>query len=149
MQPSITPMTEADELLPLLRACDLPVADVAPGPLQQFFSLRDESGLLGVVGLELLDTEGLLRSLAIAPAHRGKGLAAHLVAFAEARACAQGIGRLFLLTTTAADYFTRLGYQPTEKAAAPPAIQATAQFAGLCPAASSLLCKSLDGRLRS
>ena len=33
MQPSITPMTEADELLPLLRACDLPVADVAVRPL--------------------------------------------------------------------------------------------------------------------
>ncbi|WP_439859449.1 arsenic resistance N-acetyltransferase ArsN2 [Pseudomonas sp. MBLB4136] len=147
MQPSITPVTEADDLLPLLRACDLPVADIAPSQSQQFFALRDDRGLLGVVGLELMQDLALLRSLAVDPAHRGKGLATELVAFCETRAREQGVQRLFLLTTTAARYFSRLGYQPADKCAAPPAIQATAQFAGLCPASSSLLYKSL-GRPR-
>jgi amino-acid N-acetyltransferase len=143
MKLPITPVTEAEDILPLLRACDLPVADIAPSQSQQFFALRDETGLIGVVGLEFLETVGLLRSLAIAPAHRSNGFAAQLVAFSEAKARDQGVDRLYLLTTTAARYFSRLGYQPLEKAAAPPAVQATAQFAGLCPASSVLLYKTL------
>jgi amino-acid N-acetyltransferase len=143
MKLPITPIHELDDILPLLRTCDLPLADVAPSPTQQFFALRDDRGLAGVVGLELMQDLALLRSLAVDPAHRGKGLAAQLVAFGEANARAQGVERLFLLTTTAAPYFTRLGYQPADKCTAPPAIQATAQFAGLCPTSSSLLYKAL------
>ncbi|UTW06958.1 arsenic resistance N-acetyltransferase ArsN2 [Pseudomonas benzenivorans] len=143
MTPPIAPIDELDDILALLRACDLPVADIAPGPAQQFFGLRDGLGLIGVVGLETMGAVGLLRSVAVAPAYRSQGLAAQLVAFGEARARAQGAEQLFLLTTSAADYFIRLGYRPMEKSKAPPAVQATAQFAGLCPASSVLLCKAL------
>lgn len=78
-----TPLTEPADLLPLLRACDLPVGDIAPGPAQRFFGLRGAGGCIAVVGLEPSGALGLLRSLAVAPAYRGQGVARQLVAYAE------------------------------------------------------------------
>lgn len=67
-----------------------------------------------------------------------------LVGEAERRARAAGVGVLYLLTTTAAGFFERLGYRQTDRAAAPREIAATRQFSGLCPASSAFMVKSLD-----
>ena len=47
------------------------------------------------------------------------------------------------LTTTAADYFARLGFVRIDRDAAPPAIRATAQFASLCPASAHVMRREL------
>ncbi|MNR54976.1 acetyltransferase [compost metagenome] len=86
----------------------------------------------------------LLRSLAVAPEARGSGLGQALVRFAEREAAARHIGRLYLLTNTAAPFFAKLGYQATARETAPPAIRRSAQFSGLCPASASFLSKRLD-----
>jgi len=65
------------------------------------------------------------------------------VAFAESFAAAQGVENLFPLTASAADYFLKLGYAHAARDAAPPAIQMTAQFSGLCPASSAFLSKHI------
>lgn len=141
----IEPITALDDILALLAASDLPLSDIDANQPPQFFGMRDEAGLVALVGLEHFGSVALLRSLAVAPSHRGLGLAAQLVAFIEQYAHAQGADRLFLLTTSAAVLFARLGYLPTARSTAPPAIQATAQFSGLCPASSAFLCKALGG----
>jgi len=139
----IEPVSSLKEVIPLLADCDLETSDIATSLPARFFGIRDSGTLVAVVGLEDFGSVGLLRSLAVAPACRGRGLAAKLVAFAEANAAAQGIESLYLLTTTAAPFFSKRGYVPASRQDAPQAIRATAQFSGLCPASSTFLSKRL------
>lgn len=142
---NIEPVSAIEEVLPLLAECALPVADVSASVPLRFFGVRNDGALVAVVGLEIYPPFGLLRSLAVAPTFRGCGLARKLVAFAESFSAAQGIESLFLLTTTAEGFFLRLGYLPTPRSSAPPAIQATSQFSGLCPSSSAFLSKGVAG----
>jgi len=130
-------------VISLLAECDLPTADLGASSAHRFFGIQAGGTLAAVVGLECYPPAGLLRSLAVAPAFRGQGLARALVEFAEAFAAVQGVEALFLLMTTADGFFSELGYSATERSAAPPAIQATAQFAGLCPCSAVVLYKAL------
>ena len=66
---------------------------------------------------------------------------------AEAHAAEKGVETLYLLTTTAADFFARRGYEAVPRSAAPAAIAATPQFRDLCPASSVLMRKTI-GKLR-
>ena len=85
----------------------------------------------------------LLRSLAVAADRRGAGLGSALVDKAEAHARARGAHSIFLLTTTAEDFFKSRGYQPADRATAPDAIRTSREFADLCPASSAFLVKHL------
>lgn len=143
MATRIEPIYELNDIVPLLADCGLPVADISAARAPQFFGIRTESGLVAVIGLEVFGAVALLRSLAVSPTHRGRGLAQQLLAFAEQLAASRGVWTLFLLTTTASAFFGKLGFVPASRSAAPPAIQATPQFSGLCPASSALLSKSV------
>jgi amino-acid N-acetyltransferase len=127
----------------LLATCSLPCEDLAPTHLEHFWVLRDGLDLAGVVGLELYGDDGLLRSLAVAEAYRGRGVAAQLIDKAEIYARAQGVITLYLLTTTAADYFARRGYKRADRDAAPAALQHTAEFRSLCPDNAVCMVKEL------
>lgn len=131
------------EIKQLLSACELPTSDVSPSNSLQFFGCRSDAKLAGVVGLEVCGPVALLRSLAVAPSRRNHGLGKSLVTFAEAHAASLGVESLFLLTTSADTYFSKLGYSPASREAAPPSIKATAQFSELCPASSVFMSKRL------
>lgn len=55
-----------------------------------------------------------------------------------------GVGRLHLLTTTAADFFKANGYAAAHRSAAPVSITASREFISLCPASAAYLVKTLD-----
>ncbi|HET7198094.1 MAG TPA: arsenic resistance N-acetyltransferase ArsN2 [Burkholderiales bacterium] len=128
----------------LLAGAKLPAADLTASHFEHFFGCGAEDAPRGVVGLELHGSDALLRSLAVEPAARGRGCATALVAQAEQHARLKGVGRLYLLTTTAADFFARLGYKKTERREAPEAIRATSEFSTLCPASSVLMMKEIE-----
>jgi len=125
----------------LLQECGLPASDITPKHLEHFFGFYDNSGLLGVVGLEIFGTIALLRSLAVLSKHRKNGIGRHLVAHAEQYAHAQCVQVIYLLTATADQFFSKLGYSPTPRSQAPSAIQETAEFSNLCPSSSILMVK--------
>lgn len=140
---SIKPMPPAPALVELLTACKLPVADIcASGPAQYFGAFENEE-LIGAVGLEAYGDVALVRSLAVKPTLRGNGLGGMLLAYVEQHAAAHRIRELYLLTTTAASFFSTKGYAVAERGQAPEAIRATAQFSGLCPSVASFMCKRL------
>ena len=103
-------------------------------------------GPCGAAGVELYGPpgahEGLLRSLVVAPAARGQGLGAALVRDRVAWAGARGVRRLWLLTLDQGPFFQRLGFQPAQRAAAPPAVAGSLEFQCVCPASAA--CFSLD-----
>jgi arsenate reductase len=127
----------------LLEACDLPHDDLTTDHLTHFLACRSGDGLLGTVGIEPHGDAALLRSLAVAPDVRGQGLGTRLVETVEQRAREEGIRTLYLLTTTAADYFQAHGYDPIERDALPEAIQQTEEAARLCPASATCMRKPL------
>ena len=135
-----------DEVAALLAAAQLPVSDLRTSRSLNLRGLRHGGRLVGVVGIEIYGEVGLLRSLAVESAHRNAGLGTSLVADAEAWAAGHGVKTLYLLTTTAAGFFAGLGYVPAPRSDAPAAIAATAQFAGLCPASSTFMCKVLGNQ---
>lgn len=128
----------------LLEACALPTADLTPALIGRFCLAEQAGQMVGVVGLENLDGHGLIRSLAVAPAQRGLGLAARLVDWCAQEGRQSGIDALYLLTTTAADYFRARGYVDTPRTDVPPAVAAHPQFTGLCPCSATCLSLRLD-----
>ena len=135
----IEPVSAIEEVTALLTENALPIADISASSPPHFFGMRHAGVLVAVVGIELCLPFGLLRSLAVRSSFRKRGLARELVLFAQAWAAAQGVDSLFLLTTTAEQFFLGLGYAPAARASAPSAIQASSQFSGLCPASAALL----------
>ena len=133
----------SEEVSALLIACDLPVADLREDGDVCFFVFRHENETLGVTGIEVRGNYGLLRSLAISAVHRGNGLGRKLVAFSEEWATRSNLKALYLLTTTADNFFERLGYEELSRSDAPSTITETQQFSGLCPDSSIFMGKGL------
>lgn len=144
--------TAADrqEIARLLASCALPTDDLVGNATPEFLLARTTDGRLGgVIGLERFGPAGLLRSLAVLPELRGSGSGQRLTGALEAHAHKNGVGALYLLTTTAAGFFQRLGYEPADRAAAPPAIRGSAQFRSLCPASAVCLLKTIGNKERA
>mgnify|MGYP000866692221 CR=1 FL=1 len=87
--------------------------------------------------------DALLRSVVVAPSARTRGIGRALVEALAQRAQERGAQRLWLLTTDAAPFFARLGWAVMDRAQAPPAIAASRQFAGLCPASATFMARTL------
>lgn len=134
---------DAPAIRALLQTAGLPVEDLTPSLWADFLLAEADGQVLAAGTVEPAADGGLLRSVVVAPAARRSGLGRRLVAALEARARRRGQRSLYLLTMDAQDYFRRLGYAPQDRAAAPTAIRATAQFSGLCPASSHFLGKTL------
>jgi N-acetylglutamate synthase-like GNAT family acetyltransferase len=141
---AFSPMSDGNFVLlrPALEAARLPIDDLdQPGRI--FFELSDAAGPIGFIGLEGDGADRLLRSLVVLPGRKRQGYGGLLVAHAEAFARRDGVRRLHLLTTTATDFFRAHGYRSAERAHAPAAIAATAQFTSLCPGNAVYLLKDL------
>lgn len=131
------------EVEALLTEAQLPVSDFSSSLSLNLLGVRESGRLVGVVGIEVYGAVGMLRSLAVAAPRRNSGLGVRLVSNAEAWAAERGVKTLYLLTTTAAEFFAKLGYEAIPRPEAPAAIAATAQFADLCPASSTFMRKVL------
>jgi amino-acid N-acetyltransferase len=140
---AIKPVPQCAQLVQLLSACNLPTSDIGSSGSLQLFGAYAGAELIGAVGLEVYAPVALLRSLAIMTEQRGSGLGKILVEYAERQAFAQGIGELYLLTTTASPFFSKLGYTMSGREDAPATIMATTQFSSLCPSSSIFMRKRL------
>lgn len=129
--------------LALLSECGLPTEDLTTQHLQHFFGYQNRNTLHGVIGLEIHQHAGLLRSLAIAPQHQKCGYGRTLVQHVEQYARQQQLRTLALLTTTAAPFFTTLGYRTVPRHQAAPWLSATREFSHICPENAVILQKML------
>jgi len=130
---------DLDPILRLVEASGLPAEVVRDGFPAGYAVARRAGNVVGVAVLERFADTGLLRTVAVAPGERGRGTGIALVADRLARACAVGVDRVFLLTTTAAPFFRRFGFRDVDRASAPAAVQASREFAALCPASATCM----------
>jgi amino-acid N-acetyltransferase len=144
MRPEILNRSTLQGTRRLLLSGGLPNEDLMEGHLEHFFYVGQESAPDALVGVEILGQHALLRSLVVRAEQRGRGIGSLLVNHVEqyARECA--VQRVFLLTTTARDFFARHGYEYLERQATPPAIQATREFSDICPASAAFMAKLLE-----
>lgn len=132
----------ADDVLRLaLGTAQLPTDDLG-GPDQMFFSLSDDEGLIGFIGLEGKGLDRLLNSPVVLPTRRGQGYGQLLVERLES-VVDDSVERLHLLTSGTGEFFRRLGYVDADRDAAPAFISATAQFTSLCGPRATYLAKDL------
>ena len=127
----------------MLANARLPTEDLTEAHCDHFFCVGPASRPTGLVGLELLGDVGLLRSLVVTAEKRGQGEGTALLAFAEHYARDRGVRQLYLLTSTAEAFFAKHGYLRVARDAAPPAIRATREFAGICPTSSAFMIRQL------
>ncbi|GAB4027467.1 arsenic resistance N-acetyltransferase ArsN2 [Spirosoma gilvum] len=133
---------EKETVVALLEQVDLLTEDLPVG-LPDFIIAKDEETPVGVAGLESFGSVGLLRSIAVDPAYRGKGIAAQLINRIVATADSAQLKELYLITTTADGYFTRYGFVPVSRETAPEAIRQTRQFSGLCPSSAIVMKRTI------
>ena len=122
-------------VLALLDADALPRAGVAEA-FDHFQVIEVGGRIVAVAGLEVHGNDGVLRSVAVHPNFRGRAWGSRLTEAAIRSARSAGLSRLYLLTTTAEDFFPRFGFRRTERDAAPAAIRASVEFAEACPASA-------------
>ena len=141
---TILPATadESEAIRTLLVKAELPNEDFTQH-LPHFLTARQNGTLAGAVGLEIYGESGLLRSLVVDVAYRGQGLGIELCEEIFAYARGQGVKELYLLTTTAANFFPKLGFTRIDRDSVPPAIQSTTEFASICPSTAVCMVKRL------
>ncbi len=130
------------DLRTALAAAALPTDDLSEDG-RHFFRIAQGADTIGFGGYELHDGDALLRSLVILENHRGKGLGDLATRLLLDMVGSAGARRAYLLTTSAAPFFERLGFAKIDRATAPVAILQSRQAASICPASAALLTKPL------
>jgi len=136
--------SDEKEIVKLLSQAKLPAQDLTLEKLKHFLVAKAKDGsVMGTIGVEFYQDVGLLRSLVVHPSYRGKGLGRRLTCEVESFAQQRSVKTLFLLTTTAAEFFPKLGYQVIQRDRAPASIAKTEEFKTLCPVSAVCLFKNL------
>ncbi len=117
--------------------------DAFPGG---FVVAEDGGAIAGVAGVETHGPDGLLRSVAVREDARGREIGAPLVRDRVDWAKARGLETLFLLTTTADEWFERLGFRRVDRAAVPEAVLASREFSGACPESAAVLAMPIGAK---
>ena len=140
------PATEADaeSLRAFLSAAGLPDdADPARG---EFLLAVDGDAVVGTAALEVRRGDALLRSLAVAADRRRQGLGEALLGRMLAHARAIHVDTVWLLAAGGAEaWFAKRGFTAVERAAAPPAIAASASFKAGARAEARCMRRTLEG----
>ncbi len=134
---------DADALRRLLSAAALPDALAETWFPDRTAVVTDRDQIVGAAAIEIVGRAALLRSVVVDPAFRHRGIAAKLVTDRLAAARIADCTDMFLLTTTAATYFTRCGFASSPRAAVPAGLQATPEFTTLCPASALCMHRAL------
>jgi len=138
---------DADAVRALLASEALPVEDLA-GAHPEFVIALSEGRLVGCIAVEVAGEDALLRSLAVRPDVRGKGIGAALHERAVALASLLGARTAYLLTTTAAKYAASKGFEQVDRASVPPGIAALPQLRGICPSMAVCMRRRIAGEAR-
>ena len=123
---------DLEQITALLRDNKLPIAGVAAN-IHAFVVAEKKQRIIGTAAIERYGHFGLLRSVAITAAFKGQGLGASLVDKILEHGKASGIEEVFLLTTTAENYFPRFGFERISRDDVPEALNQSEEFRGACP----------------
>lgn len=130
-------------VFPLLERTGLPQEGLTD-LLSTLVVVREADQIIGCAALEVYGVVALLRSVAVDPAHRSRGLGQQLILDRLQEARKLGIQQVYLLTETASDYFPRFGFRPVERSAVAPAIHRSVEWTSSCPLSAQVMVLHLE-----
>ncbi|MCR2785726.1 MULTISPECIES: GNAT family N-acetyltransferase [unclassified Microbacterium] len=112
-------LTAADTgiLRAFLRDADLTLAGLNAPAVRLWVERAADGSIIGSTGYELSDdgAHALIRSVAIAPEHRGTGAGSRLAMFAMADAAASGATRAWLFSRRSGPFWRKLGFAEADR----------------------------------
>jgi amino-acid N-acetyltransferase len=132
-----------DAIISLLQSEGLPVNDLPP-ELPNFLMATGNGCVVGGIGLEIYERNGLLRSLVVKHEYRNMKIAADLINELEKLAKNAGLNAVYLLTETAQDYFSKKGYEVVNRSDAPESLKQSSEFSHVCPSTAVLMRKGMQ-----
>ncbi len=134
---------ELPDILALLDECELPREGLAAHLPTTLVALSGNE-IVGCSALELYQESALLRSVAVKPSYRSRGLGRRLTEAALDLATHHKISNIYLLTETADPFFSKLGFEPISRSNVPQKIQRSVEFTTLCPDTATVMTKVLS-----
>jgi len=128
----------------ILGRCGLPADDIGDGRVS-FLVAEDGGKIVGTIGMESHPPLGLLRSAAVNPRSRRRGVGRLLVAELIERARKDGLGGLVLLTTTAEKFFRDAGFATIDRGSLTGPVLGSGQFTGTRCASAAVMMMDLGG----
>jgi len=139
----VTPLAtwERDGLKAALVKTGLPADDVieAKSLFWRFETAADIPAGFG--GLEVHGGDALLRSVVTLPPLRRMGIGSAIVTTLEGEARALKCRSIYIVTTSEADFFGRLGYAACARSDVPDAVRQSSHFSRLCCANGTVMLK--------
>ncbi|MFQ5899751.1 MAG: arsenic resistance N-acetyltransferase ArsN2 [Candidatus Methylomirabilia bacterium] len=132
---------DLNSVLALLADASLPREGVAEH-FQHFLVARAKGRVVGAVGMEPYGPSVLLRSLVVAPEHRGRGLGRALTERLLQEAWGRDVKQVFLLTETAPEFFAKFGFRRIAREEADAEVGGSVEFKTAC--CQSTVCMRLD-----
>jgi amino-acid N-acetyltransferase len=129
---------DAPAILQLLAESRLPVEGLLPH-LNTALVARVQGRVIGSATLEVYPDGALLRSVAVAPVARGFGVGHQLTESALELARTLDVSAVFLLTTTAEDFFPRFAFSRITREDVPAAVQESIEFQSACPSSATVM----------
>ncbi|MDW3686737.1 GNAT family N-acetyltransferase [Cupriavidus sp. CV2] len=141
----LRPASQADtgNIAALLTQCGLATENLEE-ILDSFQIALCDDRLVGCAAAECHGQSIVIRSVAVEPAYRDRGIASRLVEKLLVRARGTEARHAFLLSTSAPAYFARWGFSRIPVNEAPPELQASPEFRNA--ARSSALCMHCELR---
>ena len=98
--------------------------------------------LIGTGAMEIYGKYGLLRSVSIIEANRGKQLGSKITYHLIEKAKLSNLKGLYLLTETASNFFYKIGFEVIDRSQAIDEIKMSTEFTHVCP--TSAVCMYLN-----
>jgi N-acetylglutamate synthase-like GNAT family acetyltransferase len=134
---------ERDGLRAALVKAGLPADDIADPRLYFWRFETYEDVPVGFGGLEIHDSDAVLRSIVTLPPLRQLGMGGAIVAKLEDEARVHKCRAIYLVTTSEEDFFAEQGYSPCKRSEVPKAVRGSGEFAALPASASVAMVKRL------
>ncbi|HEV8659431.1 MAG TPA: arsenic resistance N-acetyltransferase ArsN2 [Thermoanaerobaculia bacterium] len=131
---------DVDAIKAILIGNNLPTAGV-DDHWRSFVIARAGGTVIGCAGAEMYQGAALIRSVAVVPEYRSRGVGHELVRQLLDRLTASGLREFYLLTTTAENYFGRRGFEKIDRSEVHPQLLASREFQDACP--KSAVCMRL------
>jgi len=132
---------DQNAIIALLKDNDLPVEDLDFNTQKTRFK-KESDEIIAVCAIEKYGSYGLLHSFCVRKDFQGNGIGKSLYREILDDCQKKGIHALFLLTTTAHNYFKELGWSEIWRNAVPQEVRQSKEFISLCP--ESAVCMMLS-----
>jgi amino-acid N-acetyltransferase len=119
---------DLDDVLSLLIDADLNIEGVHES-LGSFVVAADGEEIVACVGAEAFQFVALIRSLAVRPEYRGRGLGRRLVRQVIDRFASRGLREFYVVTENAEEWFRKRGFKPCDRDEVHPQIAGSSELA--------------------